>query len=188
MKKEAYIIAGPNGSGKTTFAYQFLRNKKLEFVNADEIAQELMQTNIEDARIKADKLFLKRLKLLIENENNFILESTLSGTYLKNTLKELTAKNYDIYMFFIFLENEEIAISRIKERVLQGGHHVPDVDVIRRFKRSIKNFWDYYKSYSKLWFLYYNSGEGFEEVAFGKKNDYFISDSERFFLFEEKLG
>ena len=42
-KPNIYIIAGPNGSGKTTFAKEFLPNYAdcFEFVNADLIASGL---------------------------------------------------------------------------------------------------------------------------------------------------
>jgi predicted ABC-type ATPase len=54
-----YIIAGANGSGKTTFAKEFSKNKNLNFINADEIAKELDSENLTKYKIKAGKLFFQ---------------------------------------------------------------------------------------------------------------------------------
>ena len=66
---------------------------------------------------------------------------------------------------FVFLATVEVAINRIKERVLQGGHSVPIDDIVRRFYRSKNNFWNIYKNMVDNWHLIYNSGENFEVIA-----------------------
>ena len=42
-------------------------------------------------------------------------------------------------LFYIFLDNPERSIQRVRERVAQGGHDVPDADVRHRYKRSLTN-------------------------------------------------
>ncbi len=80
-------------------------------------------------------------------------------------------------MIFIFLDSTQICIERIKERVLKGGHNVPDNDVIRRFSRGNKNFWNNYRLEADYWYLVYNSENKFKEVAIGIKYNYSIIDS-----------
>ena len=103
------IIAGPNGSGKTTFADKYRSSNKTEFLNADDIARELSPDDFEKVRISAGKIFLKKAKALIENEKSFAIESTLSGSYLKSLIEQAKVRNYRVVIIFIFLENEQIA-------------------------------------------------------------------------------
>ena len=75
--KELIIIAGANGSGKTTFSVDILGRTDYTFLNADEIEKELAVSKLE-----AGKVFFKRLETLLIAEQSFVLESTLSGNYL----------------------------------------------------------------------------------------------------------
>jgi predicted ABC-type ATPase len=59
--KLLYIIAGANGSGKSTLANVLLKEKNLEFLNADEIAKEIAPDAINSVPISAGKLYFKRL-------------------------------------------------------------------------------------------------------------------------------
>jgi predicted ABC-type ATPase len=88
-----------------------------------------------------------------------------------------------VEIIFIFLENERMALERIRERVMKGGHSVPDEDVIRRFKRSKTNFWNIYKNIADNWYLFYNSEDTFEEIAFGEEKNYVIINEDIFNLF-----
>jgi predicted ABC-type ATPase len=166
LKKELLIIAGPNGSGKTTFAKVFLKENKFEFLNADEIAKEKgTKTNI-----SAGKEYFKRLEKLKTKNKNIILESTLSGLFLKKLVQEFKKEKYVIKIVFVTLNSPVQCIERIKQRVLSGGHHVPDDDVKRRFVRGRWNFWNIYKNHVEDWRLINNTESGFELVALGEKN------------------
>lgn len=167
MAKELLIIGGPNGSGKTTFAKAFLKDYKYEFLNADEIARELSKDGSRAGNIASGKEYFKRIKKLKTKNKNIILESTLSGLFLKKLIREFKSKDYKVIIVFVYLNDAEISIERIKVRVSKGGHHVPDEDVRRRFVRGKNNFWSTYKKEAENWMLVNNSEKSFEYVALG---------------------
>jgi len=159
-KKNVYIIAGPNGAGKTTFATKFLPEyvKCPNFVNADLIAQGLSPFSPGAVAIKAGKLVLEQIHYFANKGVDFAFETTLAGKLYVNLLKSLKAKGYNICLFFLWIPNTDLAVSRIKNRVAQGGHNIPTKDVLRRFNRSISNFFRLYQPFLDSWILFDNSG------------------------------
>ena len=159
MNKNVYIIAGPNGSGKTTFARKFLPDyaKCRNFVNADLIAQGLSPFSPRSAAIKAGRLVLEQIHSLAGKNVDFAFETTLSGKAYLVFLKALKEKGYTISLFFLWIPNAELALVRIKDRVAEGGHDIPAVDVRRRFNRSIFNFFTYYRPLLDTWLLFNNA-------------------------------
>ena len=184
-----YIIAGPNGSGKSTFAQEFIREKNLTFVNADMIAQELEpDPSNRRAMFDAGRIFFQRINRLVDDNTPFAIETTLSGKYITKMIERLKKENYQVKMVYIFVETPLLSIERIKIRVLNGGHHVPDDDVIRRYTRSKINFWNLYRPLVDSWEIYDNSGKLFLPVCIGKGLDYIIIDNEMFETFREALS
>ena len=86
-------------------------------------------------------------------------------------------------ILFVFLESPEACILRVQERVEKGGHDVPEEDVRRRFYRSKENFWSLYRGEVDSWFLFYNAGAEFQQVAFGRAGSYEVTDEELFTSF-----
>jgi predicted ABC-type ATPase len=164
-KKHLYIIAGANGSGKSTLASELLPEENLEFLNADDIAKEICPENIESVRITAGRKVLKKLDNLFESKKSFAIETTLAGNNHIETIKKAKELKYNIALIYSFVENPEICINRIKVRVLNGGHNIPDEDVIRRFYRSKNNFWNKYKDIVDEWNLFYNGVSDYILVA-----------------------
>ena len=125
-KLKCYIIAGPNGAGKTTFAENFLPEEAecLNFLNADLIARGIAPFNPESVAIEAGKLFLKRMDTIVSNRKSFAFETTLSGLNYIDRLKNWKKIGYEIILYFLKLQNEEMAIQRVQLRVAEGGHNV----------------------------------------------------------------
>jgi len=160
MAKNAYIIAGPNGSGKTTFAERFLPDyaECPNFINADLIAKGLSPFSPRASAIRAGKLVLARIHEFAKKGADFGFETTLSGRSYVRLFHRLKDEGYKINIFFLWIPGPDLAIERIKGRVSQGGHDVAVKDVRRRFSRAIKNFVELYKPVSDSWIIFNNSG------------------------------
>jgi predicted ABC-type ATPase len=171
MKKNIYIIAGPNGSGKTTFAKLFLPEyvNCPNFVNADLIASGLAPFKPLSAAMKAGRLVLQQIKGFAGRGIDFAFETTLSGTSYARSLKELKNKGYALHIFFLWIPSPELAIQRIKDRVKEGGHDVPVEDVKRRFSRGINNFFKIYEPLLDSWMMFDNSKS--RPVLIARKNN-----------------
>jgi len=159
------IIAGANGSGKTTFALSFAQFNQMSFVNADEIAKKLNPQDMEKEKVRAGRMFLAEIKSLIGAQKDMILETTMSGKYLGKIIDEAKKVGYKIVIFYLFLGNVTNNIARVQNRVFNGGHNVPNADIVRRYHRSLDLFWYHYKNMVDGWYLFYNADDEFEEIA-----------------------
>lgn len=159
------LVAGANGSGKTTFAKHIAELNNLPFVNADETAREINPDDVRAARFQAGREVLKELETLRERRISFVYESTLAGLSLSRILNEFKNVGYEISLVYVYLDSADVCIERIKSRVRAGGHFVPDDEVRRRYERSKRNFIEVYRLIADQWLLYRNPLEGFELIA-----------------------
>lgn len=187
--RNIYIIAGPNGSGKTTFAKKFLPEyaKCTNFVNADLIAQGLSPFSPRAAALKAGRLVLEQIRSLADKNLDFAFETTLAGKSYVSFLKRLREKSYSINLFFLWIPNVELALSRIKDRVASGGHDVPAIDVKRRFHRGLYNFFKYYKPLTDTWLLFNNADIAPRLIAQEKDGKTEVVDRELFEKITSKM-
>jgi len=159
-QKKIVIIAGPNGAGKTTFAREYLPNEAgcPTFVNADLIATGFSPFQPEGAAIKAGRLLLAEIRAHAQCGNSFAFETTLSGRGYVRMIRDWRDKDYTVKLIFLSLSSPEEAIVRVAARCKQGGHHIPDEIVLRRFHSGLKLFETVYRHEVDLWRLYDNSG------------------------------
>ncbi len=176
--KHVYVVAGPNGSGKTTFAREFLPNyaKCPNFVNADLIAQGLSPFNPRAASIRAGRLVLSRIREFALAGDDFGFETTLSGKTHLSLFRRLEHHGYSVHIYFLWVPAPALSVMRIKNRVADGGHDVPVSDVGRRFDRSIHNFFGVYVNAATSWMLFDNSGLKPVLAAKGNKNGLTVED------------
>ena len=170
--KNLYIISGPNGAGKTTASYTVLPKilNCMEFVNADEIARGLSPFNPEGTAIEAGKLMLKRIDELLQKEESFSIETTLSTRSYFKLVEIAHQKGYNVTLLYFWLESPEQAIERVAERVSKGGHDIPKDVIIRRYWAGLNNLFDIYMPIVDSWILVNNSQTPRIIVALGGKN------------------
>lgn len=144
-----YIFAGANGVGKTTMAEYFMTLPGVmlkEFVNADEIAKGLSPFNPDGQKLEAGKLVHKRIGELLDSGVDFAIETTLSGKGHLRIIDKARDAGYEIYMIYCYSDNVEVNVRRVRNRVIEGGHNVPESDIRRRYSRSLSNlmneYWD----------------------------------------------
>ncbi len=169
--KRLYIISGCNGAGKTTASYTILPEMLdcNEFVNADEIAKGLSPFNPNKVAIKAGRLMLTRIDELLESGVDFAFETTLSTRSYVNTVKKAQEKGYFVTVLYFWLNTPELAVERVKIRVEEGGHDIPEVTIRRRYNLGINNMFNLYIPVADYWMFIDNSKSPFEILADGQK-------------------
>jgi hypothetical protein len=102
MSPNAYIISGPNGVGKTTFAREFLPHYAdcKNFINADLIAQGMSPFSPETAAFHAGRIMLGEISLFAKRGADFGFETTLSGRGHLHLIRQLKNKGYAAHFFF----------------------------------------------------------------------------------------
>jgi predicted ABC-type ATPase len=159
--KKIVILAGPNGAGKTTFAREFLRRDAEIpiFVNADLIASGLSPFMPEMSTVRAGRIMLEEIRNHVRAGRSLAFETTLSGKLHARSIPLWRRQGYRVKLIYLKIASTDLAISRVKSRVLQGGHAVPEDVVVRRFAAGWRNFERVYKPLVDAWFLFDNSGD-----------------------------
>lgn len=147
------VIAGPNGAGKTTFAREYLPFEPAcpIFVNADLIAAGVSPLNPEAAAFRAGRLMLEEIDRHAKQGRSFAFETTLAGLGYVRRIRRWRSRGYAVKLIYLPLASPEEALSRVEQRVRQGGHRVPEHVVRRRFHRSVANFRDVYRDLVDSW-------------------------------------
>lgn len=183
IEKNLYIIAGCNGAGKTTASFTILPEiiDCKEFVNADEIARGLSPFQPEKVAIDAGRIMLNRINELINENQNFAFETTLSTKSYKNKILKAKEKGFTITLLFFWLQNVELAKERVRIRVLEGGHNIDNQTIERRYIKGIENLFDIYINIVDGALIFDNS-EGKHELIAQKTidNELIILDNYKF--------
>ena len=159
--KEIVIIAGPNGAGKTTFALTYLRveARGLPFLNADMIAAGLAPFGSRHSDIQAGRLMLAEIDRLVAEGRSFAFETTLSGRGYLRRIDRWRRLGYRVTLLFLSLRSPDEAIDRVRRRVAQGGHSIPEAVIRRRFHSGIDNLRSVYAERVDSWMLLDNTGK-----------------------------
>ena len=179
-----YIISGCNGSGKTTASYTLLPDflNCREFVNSDEFAKSLSPFNPSSASVTASRYMLMKINYLLERREDFAVETTLATRSLIKIVREAQGMGYEVTVLYFWLSSPEMAIQRVHDRVLTGGHNIPDPVVRRRYVMGLQYFFESYIPVIDNWILADNSKPPFTIVAEGSKDLIYIKDSEKYQL------
>lgn len=181
-----FIVAGPNGAGKTTYVKRFLPQEMRcrEFVNADLIAAGLSPFAPETAAFEAGRIMLRRLRELAIRREDFSFETTLSGRAYAPLLRELRAAGYRLRLDFLWIPNLDITRQRVRQRVVKGGHDIPDDVQQRRFHLGVRNLAGLYRPLVDYWRLYDNTGDSPHLVAEEENGQLRIVDATRLAFIE----
>jgi predicted ABC-type ATPase len=110
-------------------------------------------------------MMLQRIHELAAKQVDFAFEITLASRSFVPLLKQFKAEGYQIVLSYFYLENPELAVSRLTERVLAGGHHIPESVIRRRYTRSLENLTTLYLSLADACEIYDNSDKKPQTVA-----------------------
>ncbi|UPL48195.1 zeta toxin family protein [Hymenobacter sublimis] len=177
--KTLYLLAGCNGAGKTTAAYTLLPNLLgcREFVNADEIARGLSPFQPETVSVQAGRLMLMRLEELLASSETFALETTLATRHYLSFIKKAQAQGYTVHLFFFWLSTPGAAVQRVRIRVQEGGHNIPEDIIRRRYELGLRYFFSIYRPAVDKWFFIDNSAGKPRRIAQGTTNSTAVEES-----------
>ena len=120
---------------------------------------------------------LKKIDKLIFSRQDFAFETTLATKSYVNTIAKARGDGYNVTMVFFLLDSPELAIERVKNRVSEGGHNIPEPVIRRRYDAGIKNLFRLYIPICDYWMLFDNSrlpsfliAEGYTDLETDIKN------------------
>ena len=183
-KPELIIIAGPNGSGKTSVTKRFLHHEWAEgtiYINPDEVANEMFgDWNSLEAVLSAAKFCEEWRERCLLERNSFVFETVMSAIDKVDFIAKAKKYGFFIRLFFISTENPKINASRIADRVMKGGHDVPIPKIISRYYKSIENCKTVSSIVDRL-YVYDNSVDGEEaklqfRLVNGKMGKMYVTD------------
>lgn len=138
-RPQLWMLVGGNGSGKTTFYNKFLQPHGIHFINADLIAREISPDAPEAVSYEAAQIAEQMRLELLHQRISFCFETVFSHPSKIEFVKHARTAGYEIVMVFIHLDDVQLNIARISQRVVEGGHYVPDEKVATRLERLVEN-------------------------------------------------
>ena len=140
-RPEMIVIAGPNGSGKTSVTRKFLHHEWAEgtlYINPDEVANDVFgDWNSADAVMKAAKYCTELREKCLRERTSFVFETVMSSDEKVNFIFKAKQAGFFIRLFYISTSHPSINAARIANRVMKGGHDVPITKIISRYYKSI---------------------------------------------------
>jgi len=128
------LVCGPNGAGKSTLTRTTSIVKQYPIVDADQIAKD---KNLGD--VEAGKEAFRQIKKYLENKQSFVRESTLTANFDFKLMTEAKQKGYMVTLVYVALDSKKRSMNRVKSRYFNGGHDIPQEDLLRRYDRSMDN-------------------------------------------------
>jgi predicted ABC-type ATPase len=152
------IIAGPNGAGKTSFANKHFETPRpgLVYLNADEIARDFAGTGLPQAvlDVRAGREMLMRIDALVAAQRPFMFETTLASLSYARKIPVWRRNGYRVALIYLRLPNVDASLDRVRRRVAQGGHAIPENIVRQRFAKSLAYLEKHYKPIVDEWYVW----------------------------------
>lgn len=138
-----YVLAGVNGSGKSSIAGAAFRAQGAEYYNPDEIARALRDANPGLTQVQANSAAWQRGRALLERaiatRQDYAFETTLGATTMSRLLAEAAQQGIAVHVWYAGLATPEQHIARVRARVARGGHDIPEATIRRRCELSRLN-------------------------------------------------
>jgi predicted ABC-type ATPase len=157
------VVAGANGSGKSTLTK--LSGVDTLLIDPDAIARKIDPVNPPAAAIAAGRQALMLCQQYAESERSFIVETTLSGKSYLNLMREMKSRAWSVVLIYIGLDNPNLNVKRVGDRVELGGHDVPRADILRRYDRSLANLSKAAKIADRLELYDNSTNAGYQLIA-----------------------
>lgn len=187
------LLTGPNGAGKTTFRQKFLESNpvfsELYSLNWDDETKKLINENpnIPEsvARINAGRTIIEKTSYCFSERVNFVYETVATDKRHIGVIQTAKKYSYKIVTIFIGLSSSDLSKERVRRRVEQGGHNIPDAEIERRYPRIIANFPNLFIQ-SDTCFVIDNSYKNYKlillksnnlKITFNKFPNYLITDN-----------
>ena len=136
---ELTVVIGANGAGKTTWCREHRASLPKPFYNADSIAEGLGDANDAKLQREARQLVDQFIEHDLETGTSFGFESTYSGRSRPDIVRRAKRLGYTTNAIFLGTKDAEINIARVHKRVSEGGHHVAESEVRRRWRAAWAN-------------------------------------------------
>ena len=162
------VIAGANGSGKSTLTKQF--DRPILLIDPDAIAKEINPLDPASAAIAAGREALALSQQYIQSESSFIVETTFAGNTYFKLIRSAKSRGWLVILIYIGIDDPNMNVLRVADRVKLGGHDVPREDILRRYERSLANLNKAAKIVDKL-ILYDNSTDAGHQLLAAIESD-----------------
>lgn len=173
-KPDLIIIAGPNGSGKTSITQKFLHHEWAEgttYINPDQVAEDMFgDWNDSEAVLKAANYCAELREKCLSERKSFVFETVFSSQDKIDFVLRAKQAGFFIRIFFISTSDPSINAARVAKRVMKGGHDVPISKIISRYNKSIQNCKTVASIIDRL-YVYDNSVDDVDALALFRLSD-----------------
>lgn len=138
-----HLLAGPNGAGKSSLYRALLAegliDSTLEFINADIYEREHLK-HIKNSlrRTEAARTWAEGIRsALMQEKRSFVSETVFSHASKIALIEQAKQAGYQVVLYIVALDNPEILVERVSQRVREGGHDVPTAKILLRYPRTL---------------------------------------------------
>jgi predicted ABC-type ATPase len=138
-RRQIWVLTGGNGAGKSTFYSMALAPRGVKLVNADVIAKIINPDHPERVSYEAAGIAERIREALLHQGTCFCFETVFSHPAKIDFIATAKAMGYEVILVYIHLESPGLNEARVRQRVTQGGHDVPNEKIHSRLPRTRKH-------------------------------------------------
>jgi len=161
------LIAGANGAGKSTLTTAGgLHFHTLPLLNPDTFTHPIQVDHFATSALAAGRETLKKANAYLRTGESFAVETTLSGHNYLRMMVEARKLGFRVILIYVGTVDVRVNIERVSKRVFFGGPNVPEIDIRRRYERSLRNLPIAVSLADQAILLDNSSEQGYEPVAY----------------------